>query len=72
MGPFIPEQSWSRLADRSRRCASAQIFLLANGTKPPVSDQFTGGIRTSVRGILVTASYAGIRARNGLTYEFAN
>ena len=49
-----------------------EIYLLANDTKPPVSDQFTGGIRTSVRGILVTASYAGIRARNGLTYEFAN
>jgi carboxypeptidase family protein/TonB-dependent receptor-like protein len=49
-----------------------EIFLLANDTKPPVSDQFTGGIRTSVRGILLTASYAGIRARNGLTYEFAN
>ena len=49
-----------------------EIYLLANDTRPPVSDQFTGGIRTSVRGILVTASYAGIRARNGLTYEFAN
>jgi hypothetical protein len=49
-----------------------EIYLLANDTKPPVSDQFNGGIRTSVRGILVTASYAGIRARNGLTYEFAN
>jgi hypothetical protein len=49
-----------------------EIYLLANDTKPPVSDQFTGGIRSSVRGILVTASYAGVRARNGLTYEFAN
>jgi len=49
-----------------------EIYLLANDTKPPVSDQFTGGIRTSVRGILATASYAGTRARNGLTYQFAN
>jgi hypothetical protein len=49
-----------------------EIYLFANDMKPPVSDQFTGGIRTSVRGILVTASYAGIRAQNGLTYEFAN
>ena len=49
-----------------------EIYLLANDTTPPISDQFTGGIRTSVRGISVTASYAGIRARNGLTYEFAN
>ena len=49
-----------------------EVYLLANDTRPPVSDQFTGGVRTSVRGILVAASYAGIRARNGLTYEFAN
>jgi outer membrane receptor protein involved in Fe transport len=49
-----------------------EIYLLANDTRPPVSDQFTAGIRTTLRGVLVTASYAGLRARNGLTYEFAN
>ena len=49
-----------------------EVFLIANDTRPPVSDQFNGGIRTSARGILVTANYAGIRGRNGLTFLFGN
>jgi hypothetical protein len=49
-----------------------EVFLLDNGTKPPASDQFNAGIRTNVRGVLVTANYAGIRGRNGLTFLFGN
>jgi hypothetical protein len=49
-----------------------EVFLIDNGTKPPVSDQFNGGIRTSVRGVLFTANYAGVRARNGMTFIFGN
>ena len=72
MGPFkLSKAGLDSLIARGVAPAP-EIYLLANDTKPPVSDQFTGGIRTSVRGILVTASYAGIRAQNGLTYEFAN
>jgi hypothetical protein len=49
-----------------------EVFLIANDTRPPVSDQFNAGVRSSVRGILFTVNYAGIRARNGLTYLFGN
>jgi outer membrane receptor protein involved in Fe transport len=49
-----------------------EVFLIDNKTKPPVSDQFNAGLRTSVRGILLSANYAGVRARNGFTYLFGN
>jgi hypothetical protein len=49
-----------------------EVFLIANDTKPPVSDQFNAGLRTNVRGVLVSANYAGIRGRNGLTFLFGN
>lgn len=49
-----------------------EVFLIDNGTKPPVTDQFNAGIRTSFKGVLVTANYAGLRARNGYTYIFGN
>ena len=49
-----------------------EVFLIDNETKPPVSDQFNVGLRSSVRGILFTTNYAGIRARNGMTFLFGN
>jgi outer membrane receptor protein involved in Fe transport len=49
-----------------------EVFLIDNKTKPPVADQFNAGVRTNVRGILVTANYAGLRGRHGLTYLFGN
>jgi hypothetical protein len=49
-----------------------EVFLVANDTEPPVSDQFNAGIRTKVRNILISANYAGIRARNGFTFLFGN
>ena len=49
-----------------------EVFLLDNGTKPPLSDQFNAGLRTSVKGILLSANYAGIRGRNFLTFLFGN
>jgi outer membrane receptor protein involved in Fe transport len=51
---------------------SPEVFLIDNETEPPMSDQFNAGVRTSVRGILVTANYAGIRGRNGFTFLFGN
>lgn len=49
-----------------------EAFLIENDTKPPVSDQFNVGVRTSRAGILLTANYAGIRAGNGFTFIFGN
>jgi hypothetical protein len=42
-----------------------EVFLIDNNTKPPLSDQFNVGVRSSVRGILFSTNYAGIRASNG-------
>jgi hypothetical protein len=50
-----------------------EVFLIDNKTRPPVSNQFNAGVRVALpRSIFVTASYAGIRARNGFTYIFGN
>ncbi len=49
-----------------------EVFLIANDTRPPLSDQFNAGVRTSGRGVLLTANYAGIRGGNGLTFLFGN
>jgi hypothetical protein len=50
-----------------------EVFLVENDTRPPVSDQFNAGVRAALgKSIFVTASYAGIRARNGFTFIFGN
>ena len=49
-----------------------EVFLIDNDTKPPVSDQFNAGVRTTARGIILSAAYAGIRSRNGFTFIFGN
>jgi outer membrane receptor protein involved in Fe transport len=49
-----------------------EVFLIANDTRPPLSDQFNAGVRTSAGGVLLTANYAGIRGGNGLTFLFGN
>jgi outer membrane receptor protein involved in Fe transport len=49
-----------------------EVFLIANDTTPPVSNQFNAGVRTSVRGILFSVNYAGIRGLNGMTFLFGN
>jgi hypothetical protein len=49
-----------------------EVFLIDNNTKPPMSDQFNVGLRSSVKGILLSGNYAGIRGRNFLTFLFGN
>ncbi|MEX1246824.1 MAG: carboxypeptidase regulatory-like domain-containing protein [Thermoanaerobaculia bacterium] len=49
-----------------------EVFLVNNNTKPPVSDQFTGGIRQQLGPIGVSLSYAGVRSKNGFTWIFGN
>jgi hypothetical protein len=49
-----------------------EVFLINNNTKPPLSDQFTGGIRQQIGVIGLSLSYAGVRSRNGYTWIFGN
>ena len=49
-----------------------QVFLVNNNTKPPVSDQFSAGIRQQLGSVGLSASYVGSRSRNGYTYIWNN
>ncbi len=49
-----------------------EVFLIDNNTKPPLSDQFNVGVRHSINGVLFSATYAGVRSRNGFTFLFGN
>lgn len=49
-----------------------QVFLINNGTKPPVTDEFSLGVRQQVGEVGLSASYAGSRSRNGYTYIWNN
>ena len=49
-----------------------QVFLINNGTKPPVTDEFSLGVRQQLGELGLSASYAGSRSRNGYTYIWNN
>jgi hypothetical protein len=49
-----------------------QVFLINNNTKPPVSDEFSAGVRQQFGAVGVSASYVGSRSRNGYTYIWNN
>ncbi len=49
-----------------------EVFLIDNETRPPVSDQFSLGVRQRVGPVTLSASYSGVRSRNGFTFLFGN
>jgi hypothetical protein len=49
-----------------------EVFLLDNETRPPVSDQFSLGLRQRVGPVTLSASYSGVRSRHGFTFLFGN
>ena len=49
-----------------------EIFLIDNETEPPVSDQFSAGVRHQFGSVIASLAYAGARSRNGFTFEFGN
>jgi hypothetical protein len=49
-----------------------EVFLISNDTEPPHSDQWNAGIRHAFGDVLVSATYAGIRGSNILTFIFGN
>jgi outer membrane receptor protein involved in Fe transport len=56
----------------SGRSGNPEVFLIDNGTRPPVSDQFTLGVRHAFGSLLASVAYAGARSHNGFTYIFGN
>ncbi len=49
-----------------------EVFLIDNDTRPPVSDQFSLGVRQRVGPVTLSASYSGVRSGNGFTFLFGN
>ncbi len=49
-----------------------EVFLIANDTQPPVSDQWSLGARHNFRGIVTSATYTGMRSRNLFTFIRGN
>jgi hypothetical protein len=50
-----------------------EVFLLDNELEPPMSDQWSAGVRQQLGGgWLASFTYAGLRGENGLSWFFAN
>ena len=49
-----------------------QVFLINKNTQPPVSDEFSFGVRQSFGSVGASISYAGSRGRNGFTNIWNN
>lgn len=49
-----------------------EVFLVGNSTKPPVSTQFSGGVRQAFGGWLLQATYTNVASRNGFSYIRGN
>ena len=49
-----------------------EVFLIANDTKPPLSDQWSLGVRHAFRGFLTSVTYAGSRGRHLFTFIRGN
>ena len=49
-----------------------EVFLLGNSTKPPVSTQFSGGVRQALGTWRVSATYTNVASKNGFTYIRGN
>jgi outer membrane receptor protein involved in Fe transport len=49
-----------------------EVFLIENDTTPPMSDQFTAGLRHTFGNVVTSIAYAGARSRNGFTFVFGN
>lgn len=49
-----------------------EVFLLANDTEPPQSDQYSVGVRQALGPVGVEVSYAATRGKNGFTWVRGN
>jgi hypothetical protein len=56
----------------SGQAGTPELFLLHNETKPPVSDQWSLGLRHVVKGMVASATYSGMRSRHLFTWIRGN
>jgi hypothetical protein len=56
----------------SQRGANPEIKLLPNDLRPPMSQQFTAGVRQLFGNFAIEAAYTGVRSKNVATFYWAN
>ncbi|HVF40339.1 MAG TPA: TonB-dependent receptor [Gemmatimonadaceae bacterium] len=56
----------------SQQANTAEIKLIPNDLRPPMSQQFTAGIRQLLGNLAVEAAYTGVRSKNTPTFYWAN
>lgn len=56
----------------SRAANTAEVKLLPNDLRPPMSQQFTAGIRHLISTFAIEAAYTGVRSKNTPTFYWAN
>jgi Carboxypeptidase regulatory-like domain len=49
-----------------------EVFLLGNSTKPPVSTQFSGGLRQALGSWRLSATYTSVASKNGFSFIRGN
>lgn len=52
----------------SGRAGLPEVFLIANDTKPPKTNQFSLGLRQMIGNTLLSLTYAGARSSNGFSF----
>ena len=56
----------------SGQAPGPEVFLVDNNMKPPVSDQWTLGVRQQAGNFLLGLSYANVRVKNGMSWFFGD
>jgi hypothetical protein len=56
----------------SGRAGNPEVFLIANDTEPPVSDQWSLGLRHNFKGVIMSATYSGSHSKNLFTFIRGN
>jgi hypothetical protein len=68
---FLSKAGLDRIIE-SGRAGTPELFLLNNRTEPPVSDQWSLGLRHTFRGMTTSATYTGMRSRHLFTWIRGN
>ena len=68
---YLSREGLNSLIERNI-APNPEVFLMDNEVKPPVSDQWSLGLRQRIGSIVASATYSGILSRNILTYIRGN
>ena len=68
---FLSVEGLNSLIERGI-APNPEVFLIANDTEPPVSDQWSLGLRHSQWGLVTSVTYSGMRSKNLFTFIRGN